>query len=160
MHKCPLACRIRTTLRPRDFKVKRKPSPASQARMNTTKNSHQEFRFTSEDGLQIACHRWQRGRRARGLFQIAHGVGEHSGRYAELTALLQEANQAVHPGVQNGFPIRWRGQSSSARSVGPQDWEHHEHLVGSRSLGLRIPQFERPGNSRRRPNVQHPRNRP
>jgi alpha-beta hydrolase superfamily lysophospholipase len=31
--------------------------------------------FTSEDGLRIACRRWDSREPARGVFQIAHGVG-------------------------------------------------------------------------------------
>lgn len=34
------------------------------------KNSHHEFRFTSQDGLQIACTRWQSRGPARGVVQF------------------------------------------------------------------------------------------
>jgi alpha-beta hydrolase superfamily lysophospholipase len=51
-----------------------------------------EFWFTSKDGLRIACRRWDSRGPARGVVQIAHGIGEHSGRYSELIAVLQEAN--------------------------------------------------------------------
>jgi hypothetical protein len=40
-------------------------SPRSQGLMN--KNSQHEFRFTSQDGLQIACTRWQNRGPARGV---------------------------------------------------------------------------------------------
>jgi hypothetical protein len=40
--------------------------------MNTMKNSRQEFRFTSDDGLQIACNRWPSRMAARGVFQVKH----------------------------------------------------------------------------------------
>ena len=65
-------------------------------------SSHQELRFTSEDGLQIPCNRWP------GVFHILDGLGDNSGQYAELAALLYEANQprVVRFGVQNGFPSR------------------------------------------------------
>ena len=42
-----------------------------------------EFRFTSADGLRIACARWDSRGPVRGVVQIAHGMGEHIGRYAE-----------------------------------------------------------------------------
>ena len=70
--------------------------------MNTTKNSHHEFRFTSKDGLQIACSRWQSRGPARGVIQIAHGLGEHSGRYSELIAVLQEAGIVVYANDHRG----------------------------------------------------------
>ncbi len=54
-----------------------------------------EFWFTSKDGLRIACKRWDRRRPARGVLQIAHGLGEHSGRYSELIEALQEASFVV-----------------------------------------------------------------
>ena len=60
------------------------------------KNSQHEFRFTSQDGLQIACSRWQSCGAALGVMQIAHGLGEHSGRYSELIAVLQEAGFVVY----------------------------------------------------------------
>ncbi|HTG15297.1 MAG TPA: alpha/beta hydrolase [Blastocatellia bacterium] len=47
-----------------------------------------EFRFTSSDGMRIACARWDSRRRVRGVVQIAHGMGEHIGRYAETIEFL------------------------------------------------------------------------
>jgi len=43
-------------------------SPRSQELMN--KNSHHEFRFASQGGLQIACTRWQSQGPARSLVQF------------------------------------------------------------------------------------------
>ena len=43
-----------------------------------------EFHFTSTDGLKIACTCWHNRRPPRGILQIAHGVGEHIGRYGRL----------------------------------------------------------------------------
>jgi alpha-beta hydrolase superfamily lysophospholipase len=70
--------------------------------MNATSNSHQEFRFASEDGLQIACSRWQSRGPARGVIQIAHGLGEHIGRYSGLIAVLQEAGLVVYANDHRG----------------------------------------------------------
>jgi len=54
--------------------------------MNTTNNSRHEFRFVSEDGLQIAC---TDGKAVDlGVIQIAHGLGEHIGLYSDLIAVL------------------------------------------------------------------------
>ena len=70
--------------------------------MNATNNSHHEFWFTSEDGLQIACSRWQSRGPARGVIQIAHGLGEHIGRYSDLIAVLQEAGLVVYANDHRG----------------------------------------------------------
>jgi len=40
----------------------------------------ERFRFKSDDGLSIACVKWENGRHIRGVIQIAHGLGEHIGR--------------------------------------------------------------------------------
>jgi alpha-beta hydrolase superfamily lysophospholipase len=70
--------------------------------MNATNNSHYEFRLTSQDGLQIACSRWQSHGPARGVMQIAHGLGEHMGRYSDLIAVLQEASLVVYANDHRG----------------------------------------------------------
>ena len=64
--------------------------------MTTDTVLSKEFRFTSRDGLSIACFRWDARGPSRGVVQIAHGMGEHLGRYAELIAVLQEAGLVVY----------------------------------------------------------------
>lgn len=70
--------------------------------MNATQDLRHEFQFTSKDGLRIACTRWQIGEPARGVIQIADGMGEHSGRYSELIAALQEAGLVVYANDHRG----------------------------------------------------------
>src|SRR5271165_4878285 len=77
--------------------------------MNATNNEYREFWFTSEDGLPIACNRWQSRGPARGVIQIAHGLGEHIGRYAELITVLQEAGLVVY-----GNDHRGHGRSAAS----------------------------------------------
>jgi len=60
------------------------------------------FRFTSTDGLRIACSRWDARGAARGLVQIAHGMGEHIGRYAALIEALTEAGWTVYGNDHRG----------------------------------------------------------
>ena len=43
-----------------------------------------QFQFRSADGLHIACARWDSRGPIRGIVQIAHGLGEHIGRYVAL----------------------------------------------------------------------------
>jgi hypothetical protein len=42
------------------------------------------FQFTSSDGLSIACVKWSDSHHVRGVVQIAHGLGEHMGRYCSI----------------------------------------------------------------------------
>jgi alpha-beta hydrolase superfamily lysophospholipase len=70
--------------------------------MHTSTNSPHEFRFTSEDGLQIACNRWPSLGATRGVLQIAHGLGEHLGRYSELVSALQAAGYIVYGNDHRG----------------------------------------------------------
>jgi alpha-beta hydrolase superfamily lysophospholipase len=70
------------------------------------------FGFTSADGLRIACARWDaRGLEGvRGVVQIAHGMGEHIGRYGETIDAL----------VSSGFTVYGndhRGHGRTARSA-------------------------------------------
>lgn len=67
------------------------------------------FRFTSTDTLQIECVRWDQHGTLRGVVQIAHGLGEHIGRYAELADLLTRAGLVV-------FGNDHRGHGRTAQS--------------------------------------------
>ena len=53
-----------------------------------------EFRFTSADGVRIACARWDARASVRGTVQIAHGMGEHIGRYVGLIEALVWSERA------------------------------------------------------------------
>ena len=73
-----------------------------------------EFSFTSSDGLRIACARWDSQGPVRGVIQIAHGMGEHIGRYAETIEVLVSAGLTVY-----GNDHRGHGRTaSSAKQFG------------------------------------------
>ena len=61
-----------------------------------------EFRFTSSDGMRIACARWDSRRRVRGVVQIAHGIGEHIGRYTETIEFLVANDLTVYGNDHRG----------------------------------------------------------
>jgi alpha-beta hydrolase superfamily lysophospholipase len=70
-----------------------------------------DFSFNSEDGLEIAYYRWRAPAKAAGIVQIAHGMGEHSLRYAHVAEFLN----------QNGFHVYANDHRGHGRSVkGPQ----------------------------------------
>jgi len=61
-----------------------------------------EFQFTSSDGLRIACARWANRAPLRGVVQIAHGMGEHIGRYHETIDALTSAGLIVYGNDHRG----------------------------------------------------------
>jgi len=61
-----------------------------------------DFRFTSRDGLPIACTRWDAHGDVRGVVQIAHGVGEHIGRYHDTIEALVAAGLTVYGNDHRG----------------------------------------------------------
>jgi len=61
-----------------------------------------QFTFASSDGLPIACARWANRGPLRGVVQIAHGMGEHIGRYAETIDALAQAGFTVYGNDHRG----------------------------------------------------------
>ncbi len=61
-----------------------------------------DFRFTSRDGLQIACTRWDSRGETRGVVRIAHGMGEHIGRYRDTIEALVTAGLTVYGNDHRG----------------------------------------------------------
>jgi alpha-beta hydrolase superfamily lysophospholipase len=61
-----------------------------------------EFRFTSTDGVRVACVRWDARAPVRGIVQIAHGMGEHIGRYVGLIEALVGAGLTVYGNDHRG----------------------------------------------------------
>src|SRR6266852_3379741 len=65
----------------------------------------ERFQFTSGDGLSIACAKWGDHHEPRGVVQIAHGLGEHIGRYAELADFLVEDEFVVYGNDHRGHGL-------------------------------------------------------
>jgi len=63
------------------------------------------FHLTSSDGLRIACARWDSGGPVRDIIQIAHGLGEHVGRYLGLVERLVKTNLVVYAGDHRGHGL-------------------------------------------------------
>jgi alpha-beta hydrolase superfamily lysophospholipase len=61
-----------------------------------------QFEMTSPDGLRIACARWSNRTPPRGLLQIAHGMGEHIGRYEPLIEELVHAGLVIYGNDHRG----------------------------------------------------------
>jgi alpha-beta hydrolase superfamily lysophospholipase len=54
-----------------------------------------EFDLPMADGVAVHVRRWRPDGEPRAVVQIAHGMAEHSGRYARLAGVLVDAGHAV-----------------------------------------------------------------
>jgi alpha-beta hydrolase superfamily lysophospholipase len=68
------------------------------------------FLLTSSDGLCIACARWDSRAPARAVVQIAHGMGEHMGRYADTVDALVAAGLTVYANDHRGHGLSAHSQ--------------------------------------------------
>jgi alpha-beta hydrolase superfamily lysophospholipase len=68
------------------------------------------FLLTSSDGLCIACARWDSRGPARAVVQIAHGMGEHMGRYAGTVGALVAAGLTVYANDHRGHGLSVHSQ--------------------------------------------------
>ena len=76
------------------------------------------FEFEATDGLAIACVKWGGPQNVRGVVQIAHGLGEHIGRYAELAEKLVDADFVVYGNDHRGHGLTAK-PSGSFGEFGP-----------------------------------------
>jgi alpha-beta hydrolase superfamily lysophospholipase len=76
------------------------------------------FQFTSGDGLTIACVKWSGEHEVRGVVQIAHGLGEHIGRYTALADILVQAHFVVYGNDHRGHGLTVK-PSGSFGDFGP-----------------------------------------
>jgi alpha-beta hydrolase superfamily lysophospholipase len=65
----------------------------------------ERFQFKSDDGLSIACVKWGNGHHVRGVVQLAHGLGEHVGRYTQLAETLAQAEFVVYGNDHRGHGL-------------------------------------------------------
>src|SRR5271155_1462169 len=72
-----------------------------------------EFDFRADDGQTLLARRWLPEGRPRAIVQIAHGLAEHSARYARLAAALNSAGYAVYANDHRGH-----GPKAAAADLG------------------------------------------
>src|SRR5438067_11132135 len=82
----------------------------------------ERFQFTSGDGLAIACAKWGGHHEPRGVIQIAHDLGEHIGRYAELADSLVEDEFVVYGNDHRGHGLTAK-PSDSFGDFGPAGFD-------------------------------------
>jgi alpha-beta hydrolase superfamily lysophospholipase len=73
----------------------------------------ERFTIASSDGLPLTVRLWQPKIHARGIAQLAHGAGEHLGRYEALASSLNERGFVVvgadHRGHGDNRSLHGRG---------------------------------------------------
>lgn len=82
------------------------------------------FTFDSEDGVQIHVHVWKPNTPPRAVVQVAHGMGEHAGRYAPLAAELTAQGYAVYANDHRGHGL---SRHAEPGHLGDDGWNR---LVG------------------------------
>jgi alpha-beta hydrolase superfamily lysophospholipase len=71
---------------------------------------HREGHFTTPDGFNIYTQAWLPDDKPHAIMLIVHGLGEHSGRYANYVNYFVPRGYALY-----GFDTRGHGRSSGAR---------------------------------------------
>ncbi|HEY2713033.1 MAG TPA: alpha/beta hydrolase [Chthoniobacterales bacterium] len=117
----------------------------------------ERFHFTSTDGLSIACAKWSGRPEPRGIIQIAHGLGEHIGRYAELAKVLVDDEFVVYGNDHRGHGLTAKPSDSfgdfgpggfdqlvedmiSLRVIAKQDYPGKPYILLGHSLGSFVAQ--------------------
>jgi len=75
------------------------------------------FRFTSTDGLSIACVKWSGHHASRRVMQIVHGLGEHMGRYAERAETLVHREFVVYGNDHRSHGLTARGPTERIQVI-------------------------------------------
>ncbi len=69
----------------------------------------------------MAVYRWVGDSEPRGIVQIAHGMGEHAGRYRRLAGALTDAGYVVYADDHRGHG-RTAGSVERLGDFGPGGW--------------------------------------
>lgn len=103
----------------------------------------QEDTFTIESGDGVAVHvyRWSGDGEPRAVVQLAHGMGEHAGRYRRFAQALVDAGYVVYANDHRGHGIT-AGGSENHGDLGAAGWQGLVDDIGA--LGSRI-RGEHPG---------------
>lgn len=66
---------------------------------------HQTFTLTTSDGVPVHVNHWSCGARPRAVVMLAHGMGEHSGRYAAFGQALAHIDIDLYALDQRGHGL-------------------------------------------------------
>jgi alpha-beta hydrolase superfamily lysophospholipase len=100
-----------------------------------------EFAFRADDGETLLARRWLPEGPPRAIVQIAHGLAEHSARYARLAGALNAAGYAVYANDHRGH-----GPKAAAADLGHfADQGGWDKVVGDLWTFNRLIAAEQPG---------------
>ena len=100
-----------------------------------------EFEFRADDGQTLLARRWLPEGPPRAIVQIAHGLAEHSARYARLAAALNAAGYAAYANDHRGH-----GPKAAAADLGHfADEGGWDKVVGDLWTFNRLIAAEQPG---------------
>ena len=85
-----------------------------------------ERQITLRDGFRLALRVWTQRSAVRGTVVIAHGLGEHSGRYQQLAKDLGDAGWEVHAADYRGH-----GRSGGTRGTIPRPESIRDDILES-----------------------------
>lgn len=86
------------------------------------------FNFKTNDGLTLLGRVWQTTGTPKGIINLVHGLGEHSGRYAHVAEALTKTGYNLI-----SFDLRGHGLSEGKRGHTPD----YEHIMDDVSLFLK-----------------------
>jgi alpha-beta hydrolase superfamily lysophospholipase len=98
------------------------------------------FRYEGGDGTGLAGFRWSGPVRPKAVLQLAHGAGEHSGRYREPLAPLIEAGYLIYAADHRGH-----GLTSGMTSLGDFGPGGAPAAVDDMAVLSRLARAENPG---------------
>ena len=100
-----------------------------------------EFFFHAADGARLLARRWLPDGRPRAIVQIAHGLAEHSARYARLAGALNAAGYGAF-----AFDLRGHGAACAPADLGHfADADGWAKCVGDLWTFNRLIAAEQPG---------------
>lgn len=99
------------------------------------------FSFTAADGTEVHAYRWEGGGAPRAVVQIAHGMGEHAGRYRRLAEALTSAGYVVYADDHRGHG-RTAGSPERHGDLGAAGWSG---LVSDLGTLTELARAEHPG---------------
>lgn len=79
------------------------------------------FTFTSDDGEEVFVYRWSPDESPTAIVQLAHGMGEHAGRYRRLAEALTGAGYVVYANDHRGHG-RTAGGAERHGNLGEAGW--------------------------------------
>jgi alpha-beta hydrolase superfamily lysophospholipase len=101
---------------------------------------HTEFNWKTADGLNIYAQTWSPNEKPRAVVALAHGLGEHSGRYAHVGDFFAKAGIATV-----AYDRRGHGKSDGKRGHSPTYAHYYDEvaelLVQARAKFPNVPVF-------------------